>query len=116
MRTKTCFWNMTTISLRRRRKGEGPRLFLLILLGLIVAGIFVVWRTPLTALFWRVAEPVLRISRDGVIESAPTQEIGLGTITSQKVLFGIHSFTLISATETTATIIVELETGGKATY
>jgi cell shape-determining protein MreC len=36
---------------------------LLILLGLIVAGIFVVWRTPLTALFWRVAEPVLRISR-----------------------------------------------------
>ena len=49
---------MTTITHKRRDRGRGTRTFLLIILCLVVAGILVVWRGPLTGAFWTVFSPV----------------------------------------------------------
>ena len=54
---------MTTISHRRRRKGERPRLFLILALCLVVVGIAFVWRGPLTGLFWTVFKPLFSIGK-----------------------------------------------------
>lgn len=57
------------ISPRRRRKGEGLRLALVVALCVISIAILAVWRQPLTHLFWLMAEPVLRVGH----ESAQTE-------------------------------------------
>lgn len=73
---------MTTISSKRRRKGEGLRILLLALLIMLGIAILVVWRQPLTHVFWLAAEPVLRLGR----ESAQTEVERLrAEVTSLKV-------------------------------
>ncbi|MDP4020541.1 MAG: rod shape-determining protein MreC [Candidatus Adlerbacteria bacterium] len=49
---------MTTISHKRRSRGRGVRTLLVILLCVVVAAILVVWRGPLTGLFWTIFSPV----------------------------------------------------------
>jgi len=50
---------MTTISHKRRNKGRGLRTVLIVILCLVFAAIIVVWRGPLTGLFWLGFGPVL---------------------------------------------------------
>lgn len=49
---------MTTISHKRRNRGRGMRTLLLLVLCVVVAAILVVWRAPLTGLFWFTFAPL----------------------------------------------------------
>lgn len=55
---------MTTISPRRRHSTHGTKFFLLCVLCGVVIAIGVVWRQPLTQLFWFVVGPVVSIGRE----------------------------------------------------
>lgn len=59
---------MTTISYKRRNKGRGVRVLLIGLLCVIVAGILVVWREPLSGVFWGVFSPAF-----GAVQALVTQ-------------------------------------------
>lgn len=57
---------MTTISHKRRNKGRGLRTLLLIVLCIVLAAILLVWRGPLTGLFWLIFEPMFNAAQQVV--------------------------------------------------
>ena len=68
---------MTTISHKRRQQGRGLRIVLVGVLCLVVSGILLVWREPLTGAFWAVFTPafsaVQSLTSQGELERLRTE-------------------------------------------